>query len=508
MRLPSVRAEVEGVPMRVFTCAFGTETNTFAPFPTGRQAFQDGIYFPPGAHPDEITEFTVPLMIARRRGKAKGWNVREGTCAFASPGGLTTRKVYEEFRVQILAELEAALPVDVIALSLHGAMVADGYTDCEGDLLTHMRRLAGPDTIIGAELDAHGHLSQAMAENSDILVFFKEYPHTDFIERGEELLDLLEAAHRGTVRPVMSVYDCRMIGAYHTNREPMRSFVSRMKAYEREPKVLSVSLAHSFPWADIPEMGTKVLVITDNEPERGAQAARTLGRDLFALRGSTRAPTLTIGEALARAERAREGPVIIADCADNPGAGCGGDSTYLLRAVLERGMKNVAFAPFYDPGCVQLAFEAGENASLKLRLGGKMSELSGDPLDVRARIVRLNNALTLRFAGTRIPAGRAAAIRLDGVEIVLLSHRTQALEPDIFEKMGIAPGERKVLVLKSSQHFTIGFAPVAKEILYVDAPGTAGGDLTALPFRHISRPKWPFDSNPFECESSDRKVGS
>lgn len=481
--------------MRVFTCAFGTETNTFAPFPTGRDAFEGEFYFPPGAHPDEIQEFTVPLVLARRRGAAKGWIVQEGTCAFAAPGGPTTRCTYERFRDRLLGELEAALPVDIIALGLHGAMVAEGYSDCEGDLLTRMRRLAGAGTVIGAELDPHGHLSQAVVDNADALVFMKEYPHTDFRERGEELMDILEAAALREVRPTSSVHACGMIAAYHTTIEPMKSYVNRMREFERAPDVLSVSLVHSFPWADIPDMGTKVLVVTDDDREAGDRIAATLAQELYALRGRTRSPVVPMEEAIERAAAATRWPVIMADIADNPGAGCGGDSTYLLRAFLDHGLRDTAFAPIYDPGCVSIAFAAGEGARLKMRIGGKMSKHSGQPVDAAVRVIRLEENLKLDFAGTVIPVGRAAAVSMDsaGVELVLLERRHQALETGIFDKMGISARARKRLVIKSSQHFHASFAPIAAEILYVDSPGAAATDVTRLNYEHIRRPMWPFD---------------
>ncbi len=38
-------------PMRIFTASLGTETNTYAPIPTDRSAFESTFYAPPGEHP-------------------------------------------------------------------------------------------------------------------------------------------------------------------------------------------------------------------------------------------------------------------------------------------------------------------------------------------------------------------------------------------------------------------------------------------------------------------------
>ena len=173
--------------MRLFAASIGTETNTFAPMPTGLASFRDRGYYPAGQHPDHMTFFAGPLWAARLRGKAQSWTLIEGMVAGAQPSGTTTRHAYETLRDELLADLKAALPVDMVLLGLHGAMVADGYPDCEGDLLARVRQITGPGVVVGAELDPHHHLSAAMLQHADLLVAFKQYPHTDILERAVEL---------------------------------------------------------------------------------------------------------------------------------------------------------------------------------------------------------------------------------------------------------------------------------------------------------------------------------
>jgi microcystin degradation protein MlrC len=173
--------------MRVFTASLATETNTFAPIPTDLRSFEEAGLYPPGKHPDGPTLVTSPLWVLRRRA-AEGIEVVEGTCAWAEPAGTVARAVYEELRDRILAELDAALPVDAVCLGLHGAMVAHGYDDCEGDLLARIRKRVSPDVPIGAELDPHCHMTEQMVAAADLLICFKEFPHTDFVERAEEVV--------------------------------------------------------------------------------------------------------------------------------------------------------------------------------------------------------------------------------------------------------------------------------------------------------------------------------
>jgi microcystin degradation protein MlrC len=478
--------------MRVFAATLATETNTFSPIPTGLESFADHTYRA-GEHPDEPTLFTAPLWVARQRAKANNWQVVEGLCTFAQPAGITTRHAYETLRDELLDNLRQALPVDIVLLGMHGAMVADGYDDCEGDLLTRVRALVGPKTIVGGELDPHCHMTRRMIDHADVLICYKEYPHTDFVERAEELVNLCAAAAKGEIKPVMSLHDCRMIGIYHTPREPMRGFVDRMQAREGQDGVLSVSVAHGFPWGDVPDVGTRILVVTDGAPEVGTRVAQEVGAELKSLRGRTMPTYLSIPEALDRALASDGGPVVVADVSDNPGGGAPGDSTFLLSALLERGVEQAALGPMWDPMAVRLCFEAGEGSNLPLRIGGKTGPMSGDPLDIEARVVKLVRGAHQAFGASQVGMGDCVAVRVGGVEVVLTSARVQAMGRDLFTNLGVELERKRLIVVKSSQHFYAAFAPIAKEVLYCGAPGAIAPDLTQVPYRRAVRPLWPLD---------------
>lgn len=481
--------------MRIFTAVLGTETNTFAPLPTGLAQF-DPIAPKPGGPPDEIKHsFGQIVRAARERGLRDGHEVVCGRGGFATPGGITTSNAYETLRDAMLEDLRAALPVDLVALGVHGAMIADGYDDAEGDLLAHIRRIVGPQTVVSVELDPHGHLTAAKQANADILIFFKEYPHTDIYDRAVEVVDLGIAAVEKRIRPVMSSFDCGLVSMFHTSREPMRSFVDRMKALEGEDGVLSISLVHSFPWGDCPELGTKVLVVTDDAKSKGDALAEQLGREVFAMRDKTLAayqsPDEAIDEALATA-----GCVVVSDTADNPGGGSAGDSTFILRRLIERGVENAAIGPLWDAGAVALCFAAGEGARLPLRIGGKTSPASGDPLDVEALVLKCApDAFMIDTFGhgpkAISPLGDAAALRVGGVDIVLNAYRTQALG-DVFTPLGVDWRRKKIAVVKSSQHFYAAYAPSATKVLYAETPGSMTMNWSALPYRKMRAGLWPF----------------
>ncbi len=227
--------------MRIFAASLATETNTFSPIPTSRASFEDAFYAPAGQHPDEPKLCTAPLLIARRRAKAEGFTLIEGSSFWAEPSGTVVRRDFESMRDEILDQLKAALPVDAVLMGFHGAFVAEGYDDVEGDMLERIRALVGPDCVIGCEYDPHCHLTEKRVRLANVSVLFKEYPHVDFMERGEEVVEMVLQTLRGKIKPVASLYDPRLYDFYPTTTEPMRSFVDRMKALEgRERRALDL----------------------------------------------------------------------------------------------------------------------------------------------------------------------------------------------------------------------------------------------------------------------------
>ena len=487
--------------MKLFTAALGTETNTFSPIPTSLANFSDFYLLRPGEVGDSPLEFAAPLWVARQRASASDWEVVEGTCAFALPAGATIGQDYERLRDEILQQLADALPVDAVALGMHGAMVADGYPDCEGDMLRRVRDLVGDDVVIGLEIDPHCHLTELMVNSADVIVIFKEYPHTDFVERAEELLDILERCVNGQVKPRMSVFDCRMLSFFHTTSEPMLGFVNKLKTIEQQqPGVLSISVAHGFPWGDSAEGGTKLLVLTDDDAVLGQQLSKDLGLELFGLRGKTYTPTEDMAQGIRLASEAVHGPIVLADSSDNPGGGAPGDSTYVIQELLDQGVEDVCVGAMWDPKAVEVAFAAGIGATVQMRIGGSRGEVSGEPLDVVVTVTGLKRDATQLFAGAVAKLGDSAAVRFSGIDVVLSSLRCQAFGLELFTNVGIDPAARKMVVVKSSQHFRDAFAPIAHDIYYLDSPGALMQNLKEIKYKNLPKDIWPFVDNPFADE--------
>ncbi len=488
---------------RIFLGALVHETNTFSPLPTTLASFAQGglLHHAGDAGTFERARQTDGYGDALAAFTKAGDELVAGPCAWAMPSGLVGRHAYETLRDELLDTLSGAGTIDAVFLFLHGAMMADGYADCEGDLLARVRQLLGPAMPIGVLLDLHGNVSQAMVDSGAVFVACKEYPHTDYPARVVELRAMLSDMIDGAPWPVTLLRKVPMVAPLGTTEKPMSDFVRRLAASEGDGGILSVSAMHGFAWSDTPDMGAAILIVHAGGDQAAAARARalaqTLATELFAIRASGMHKYLPLDAAIAQALAlsGKGGPVVMADSSDNPGGGAACDSTFVLRALLERGIDRVAFGMLWDPQAVQIAAAAGVGARLALRIGGKVGPQSGDPLDVMAEVMAVQqDPYQIGVGGQgREPMGLSVAIRVAGIEIVLNSIRQQMFSPNPFSDLGIDLASKRIVVVKSSQHFRTGFDPIASATVYCNAPGSINLDFASLPYAHVRRPIWPLD---------------
>jgi microcystin degradation protein MlrC len=488
---------------RLFIAGLDTETNSFSPIPTDEAAFRGTLLAYGDATERPLNPCSAQLALWRTRAEAIGMGVHEGLCAVAEPGGPIPRAVHEYLRDRMIEDLQAASP-DMVLLALHGAAIAEGTDDVEGDLLMRIRAIVGPDVFVGATLDPHAHLTDAMLTHASALIAYREYPHTDISARADDMFDLMLGADARVVRPVMAMWDCRMIAAFPTQVEPMRGFVDSLAHAERKgPKILSLSLIHGFAHGDVPEAGARMLAIADSDAPFAASLAQDCGRRFVALRDHVTPRFLDMEAALARLQGAPtgEGPLVLADAGDNPGGGAPGDATFLLTACLERGITGVAFAMIWDPEAVRLCDVAGVGAVLDLSLGGRFGAASGPPVVLHgASVQALGGNLMQRFGDVLMPMGKAARIEVDGITIIINDHRTQVFDPACLSALGGDPHDYRAIIVKSLNHFAGLFAPIAREIAYVASPGATSPAYAEIPYRRRATNYWPRVADPWAVQ--------
>ena len=492
---------------RVLLGQFMHETNTFCQRLTDEAAFR-GFYCHEGeavlaALADTGNEVAGVVDIAR----AEGWTLVTPVATFATPGGPVTQRAWTAFGERILNAARQDGPFDAVLLSLHGAMVLEGGCDGDARLVREMRAIVGPEAALAVTLDLHANLDPEMADHADIILSYKTFPHVDMRDTGRRAAALLHRMLAGDVRASTLIRKPAMITlpeGGRTDREPMLGLMKRAQALAKaHPAILDVSLNAGFTFADVPEVGPSVSVVHLGAPEIAESIAEELRAKMWAERHASQEAVLTPQEAAEAAAshvpRPGTGPLVLADISDNPGDGAYADSTALLAALLRSGGEGILFGALHDPAAVMAAQAAGQGNTLSLALGGKSDPgFGGGPLRLRAQVAYLGDGRFVcggpMWKGVAQSAGPSALLRIGGVQVLVTSHATQALDLEIFRSNGVDPVAMRVVALKSTQHFRAAYAPIASKILLVDGGGLASPRLDRLEYRRIPRPIHPLDS--------------
>jgi microcystin degradation protein MlrC len=419
--------------------------------------------------------------------------------AGANPSGVISASTYADFKREILDDLRDAGALDAVYLSLHGAGVVDGADDLEGDLACAVRDLVGPDMPIVAVFDLHGNVTQRMADALSIMLACHEYPHTDLAERGLEAVRLIPKLLSGELRPVTCVETLpTLLPTTTTLFGPGKEVLDHCLELEAHEAVIDCSFFHGFPYTDTPHVGAHMVATTNGDPELARRIARDAARYLWERIESFEPETLSCKEAIDRALAIEGRPVVINETSDNPGGGSPGDGTHLLRAMLEAKVENACFGFICDPTSAEAAHAAGIGATVELELGGRYDELHGAPLRVSGYVKALHDG---RFhwqkmlRGVQAGLGRMARLTIGGIDVIVVSSRSQTFDPEVFRQVGIDVMRYKLVGLKSSNHFRAGFQDLAAGIVTADPPGLTTHRIEVFPRKRAPGPLWPLDPN-------------
>jgi microcystin degradation protein MlrC len=419
--------------------------------------------------------------------------------AIGEPSGTIRADAYRQLRDELLHHLAAVLPVDAVALELHGAGVTETSDDLEGELLGDVRRLVGPQVPVVVTLDLHANVTALMARHADVLLGVHLNPHTDMYERGAEAARLLPALAAGEHRPVVHVEPLPMLLPLTTTDAGPAADVNALCAeVERRPGILDCTFFHGFPYADGPDVGARIVCIADAAPQLAADAAREVATYVWSRREDFRPDGIPPAEAVAAALAVPTGPVVINDTGDNPGGGTMGDDVQLLRAMLAARAAPACFGFICDPESVAAAHAAGVGATVDLQLGGKSDRRVRTSLSVRAYVKSLTDGrfrLTRYAPGMRVDLGRTARLQVDGIDVIVTSRVQQTFDAEVFLLHGVEVTRSRIVGLKSSHHFRDGFRHLASAIITADA----GTGLTTQRVERLGRrpgagPVWPADA--------------
>lgn len=420
--------------------------------------------------------------------------------ASATPSATISAATYATLLDNLLTSLAAAGEVDAVCLTLHGAGVAAGVDDIEGDIIQKVREQVGRDMPIVVTLDLHGNLTQQMVDHADALLGVNLYPHTDSYDRGVEAIELIPKLVSGEVKPVMHLTVLpMMIPSTTTNLCPAKDVNELCREMESREGVIDCTFYHGFAPADIPKVGISVLAIADGEPELAKQVSEGIAGHIWEMREEFRVTPTPPAEAFRQALATEGRPVIINEKADNPGGGGPGDGTHLLRAMIEADLQEACFGFIYDPETAEQAHQAGVGATINIRLGGKTEELHGEPIEATAYVKVLTDGQFIQQSpmgrGAKVDLGKMARLVVGGIDVIVSSIRTQTLDDEVFRLHGIDVTRYKIVAIKSSNHFRAGFEPIAHAIIRADTPGLVSADLASFDYQRLQRPIWPLDEN-------------
>jgi microcystin degradation protein MlrC len=418
--------------------------------------------------------------------------------AVASPWGDIDSETYDDLKGLLLDAIRSAMPLDAVALDLHGAAVAVGAEDLEGDLCRAVRDVIGPDTKLVVTHDLHGNITADEAAAVDVMFGVHHYPHDDMYERGREAVEAVPRLLSGEWRPAIHVERLPMLVPTTTTYSGVGAEVLQIcQDLERRDGVLDCTFMHGFPYTDNPLVGSQVVVMTKGDRALAERTAREAAEQVWARREQFIVRHPQPAEAVRQALELPGRPIVVNETSDNPGGGTPCDGTHLLRALLDARPHDAVFVGIKDPEVVDQAHEAGVGAVIDIKLGGKTDSLHGTSIACTAYVRTLTDGnVTLEApmgGGSVLRLGRTAGLVIDGVDVIVISRGEQTFDRTPLVLHGIDPLTRKIVALKSSHHFRSGFQELAAGIVTTDPPGLTTLQLEQLPKKRSPRPIFPLD---------------
>ena len=427
--------------------------------------------------------------------------------SLAQPGGPVEESFFRDYLREIEDGLKASLPLDAVFISSHGAALAQGTDDPDGDLFDIVRRVVGPGIPIVVVFDLHANVSRKMIDNISVFVGYLENPHTDIHERGVEAAVHMRECLAGA-KTAIEMVKVPIVAPQISLLTAKGPYADLVKYGQTKVggDILNVSVMAGFAYSDSPKNGlTAVVTARNGNREAAAALSLDIAQRAWGMKERFKRAMMALADAVQLAvsvgrDRRRK-PIILADVADNPGGGGRGNTTYLLRALKSARAQGVFFGVFNDAALAAKAHELGEGAIFTASFNTLEHQEFSLPFDCEAKIEKLSNG---RYVGRRgvlknvsSDMGPSALLDLGGIQVVVISHRCQCMDPRQFEIFGLDIAQARVVVVKSRGHFRGGFDEFFKpeQIYEVDCPGLTSPVLANFTWSKLPRPVYPLDED-------------
>ncbi len=492
--------------MRVGIIGIMHESNTFIAAPTTLDDFRRDLLLVGGEIRDRLGGTHHEVAGFLQTLDAEGAEAVPIFFARSLPSGTISAETLDTMIEMMTRELDRVGPLDGLLVCPHGANVSERHPDMDGYWLSLLRRRLGPGMPIVCTLDPHTNLSAQMVDSVNATIAYRTNPHLDQRQRGHEAALLLLRTLRGEVRPTQRAAFPAV--AINIERQapaqpPCRALYDLAEAMRQQPGVLSASIFLGFPYSDVAEMGSAVLVVTDHGPALAQRLADELAAHLVAHRHEFVGQFIPAEQAVADA-LAGDGPVCLLDMGDNVGGGSPGDGALIARvfeqqAAAPGARPRRAFICLFDPESVQRAASAGTGQRVALRMGGKSHPLYGPPLEAEVTVRSMHEGKFVEtevrhYGMTHFDMGLTALVETDrGLLVQLTSRRVYPTSLHQLTSCGIDPQAFQILVAKGVHAPVAAYAPVCRRLLRVNTPGVTCADMRELNYLHRRRPLFPFE---------------
>lgn len=478
--------------MRVGVGALLFEGNTFSPVVSGMEAFRSK-YLHRGAEMvtalrGSNTEAAGAIAIA----EAQGVDIAPLLATHGGAGGAVEAGCYAALKDELLARLAAALPLDGLYLALHGAFVAQGVDDVEGDLLAAVRALIGPLPLV-VSCDMHAHITPPMVALPDALIGYQLYPHDDTGDTGARSMRLLLEMLAGRARPVTRACRAPMLAPAQKQRTSGTGPMARMNRLARSLETGPVHAVSYFcvqPWMDLPEMGFTAVVVAE-EADLSAQLARQIAETAWAAREEFLVEMHTPAEAI-RLGLQQKGQIVLADAADCVGGGAAGSSAEVLRQLCRDAPEAPACTHVVAPELVAACAGLAPGDFVRARF----VDARGEPFELPAEFVsRSDGRFTYKgglMGGVTASMGPSVVLRCGSVDVLATSLSAYEYADEAFRANGIDPAALKFVVVKNPMNYQAAY-PDAAAYFVLATEGPTTPDLAALPWRRLDRPTFPME---------------
>jgi microcystin degradation protein MlrC len=486
--------------MKIIIGHFGHEANTFA---DNMMDFES--YTSRGLAPrekviadSENTRTYLGGMIAR--GREEGVEMIP-TCIYTAAAPVLDKNCVQKMMDRILPVCEENKDADGVCFALHGAGVGEGILDLETYVLTEIRKILGNKIPITVTKDLHGNISPESIALTQGVFGIRKYPHTDKFEAGYLAMKTLCEILRGEVETETYLEHLPLaipISTGMTGFPPFPEIDAYFDKVREERGLIHASLFQGFPYADTP-WSTASVCLVGKKGDDLASIAKDIARFVWERRHYFKPDSKTPAEAFDLAEQVKEeGYIIINDMSDNPGGGCPGDGTHLLREMLRRNLPGSIFGYMVDPVAIEEIYKHRPGEKVSFTLGGRHEKIFGEPIEIRDALILSQFSGSFKHTspnllGKATRMGDAARVRVGNVEIIIATGRNQTFDDRPFIVTGADINEYRYVGLKSTQHFRGYFQSRATAIIPSDPPGLCSGNLSVFPFKHLPRPCYPLD---------------